>query len=266
MKCSKCGKEIGNNILCSRCGTINERQEETLKPSSSISEQDRLAMINEAKKAVTKIHVEFGQASASGSGWCTDDNYIITNAHVVTTENEEATSILCVFAEETGIKRKIPMKIVYASRRDDIAVLTPISGVLPSEIKRLEIARKDTQLGEYVFTIGNPRGLEFVFIDGRVSHRDYHDQDRQTPYNVLITSLSLNPGNSGGFVANTKGEVVGMATYFKRYQDARDALIASGEAIMQARIVTMQDIQSYGYCVKAEAILDAIEIANSKRK
>ena len=69
----------------------------------------------------------------------------------------------------------------------------------------------DVKLGEKVIAIGNPLGLSFTTTEGIISARD-RTGINDLPY-YFQTDVSLNPGNSGGPLINTKGEVIGINNF-----------------------------------------------------
>jgi len=141
-----------------------------------------------------------------GSGFIiTPDGYVITNDHVVQGE----TDITVVLFEEGKAgaltKRKIKkVKIVAINAYVDLALLKL------EEVRDLPIAylgdSDEVKVGQTVYAIGNPLGLERSASQGIVS-------TKSRPFEGLTyiqTTTEINPGNSGGPLFNLAGEVVGV--------------------------------------------------------
>jgi S1-C subfamily serine protease len=139
-----------------------------------------------------------GQAIGQGSGFLVDPSgVLVSNLHVV--EGADAITVTTASGE---IYDKV--FFVSADRRKDIVVLK-IPGIgLPSlrfgDDQGLEV-------GDRVFVLGNPRGLEGTFSDGMISAKRIEDGVAYLQITAPISS-----GSSGGPVLNSRGEVVGIAT------------------------------------------------------
>lgn len=141
-----------------------------------------------------------------GSGFLiSPDGYVVTNDHVVQGE----TKIAVVLFERGGDgaleKRKIEkVKIVATDPHEDLALLKM------EEVKDLPIVylgdSDELKVGQTVFAIGNPHGLERSVSEGIVSTLNRIMDGR--PH--IQTTTAVNPGNSGGPLLNLAGEVVGV--------------------------------------------------------
>lgn len=269
-KCSVCGEQIGNEVVCPVCGTINQKIEKVKieKEEKRIVdiEEVRVKTIEECKSSVAKVLIEYPNAVSRGTGWCGSKDLIITNAHVVVSNdpNMIANNIRCEFYDN----KRVLMKPVYVSNVEDIAILMPLSGGLPDSVKVLEISDFETKQGETVFTVGNPLHYDFTYTSGEVANPSYFPKhNKNSSYGSLQTTLVLNGGNSGGPVFNSKGKVVGMATYSesKKSLEKQIDYTAIQEGREPVRVVErMIEIPGYGFCVKSSAILDAIRSAKYK--
>ena len=147
---------------------------------------------------VPKEHKE----QSLGSGVIvSEDGYIITNNHVI----EKAQEIKVLL----GDKRDFKAKLVGADPKTDIAVIKIDARGLPAlswgDANKLKV-------GEIVFAIGNPFGLNQTVTMGVISAvgranvgiADYED--------FIQTDAAINPGNSGGALLNARGELVGINT------------------------------------------------------
>ena len=136
-----------------------------------------------------------------GSGFIIrSDGFIVTNNHVIS----GAENIQITLSNGT----KLSAEIYATDKATDIALLKVKGGNLPS-LKFGDSSK--IRVGDWVITIGNPFGLGGTVSSGIVSAlgRDINIG----PYNDFIqTDASINKGNSGGPMINTKGEVIGINT------------------------------------------------------
>ena len=134
-----------------------------------------------------------------GSGFIVSpDGYIVTNAHVV----DGASEVVVRLTD----RREFTAKVVGADKRTDIAVVKIDAKNLPA----LEFSTKPTvKRGEWVIAIGSPFGFENSVSAGVVSgvHRALPD-GQMVPF--IQTDVAVNPGNSGGPLLNSQGQVVGV--------------------------------------------------------
>jgi serine protease Do len=132
-----------------------------------------------------------------GSGFIISaDGYVMSNAHVV----EGASEVLVTLVD----KREFKAKIVGADERSDVALLKIEASGLPT-VKIGDVGR--LRVGEWVLAIGSPFGLESTVTAGIVSAKQ-----RETGSDIAFiqTDVAVNPGNSGGPLISTRGEVVGV--------------------------------------------------------
>lgn len=147
--------------------------------------------------------------TGSGSGWIYDtEGHLVTNYHVI--ENAEALTVK--FVEGT----EVSAKVVGADPGTDVAVLQ-VS--LPARQRYLlqPLQRGESALlsvGQEVFAIGNPFGLDHTLTKGIVSGvgRTIMSVGGRPIQGVIQTDASINPGNSGGPLLNSQGQVIGMNT------------------------------------------------------
>ncbi len=134
-----------------------------------------------------------------GSGFIiSDDGYVITNAHVV----DSATEI------KVGLKdrREYDAKLIGLDKASDIAVLKVNAGNLPV----VKIGDSDdVRVGEWVLAIGSPFGFEQTATQGIISALG-RSLPSETYVPFIQTDAAVNPGNSGGPLFNTDGEVIGV--------------------------------------------------------
>jgi len=154
---------------------------------------------------------EFKQyGSGSGSGVIvSSEGYIVTNNHVI----EDANEIEVILNDNS----KYTAKLIGSDPSTDIAVLKiEGSGFIPIRIGNSD----DLHIGEWVLAVGNPFNLTSTVTAGIVSAkaRNINLLSDRTQQNVvpiesfIQTDAAVNPGNSGGALVNTKGELVGINT------------------------------------------------------
>lgn len=142
------------------------------------------------------------QQNGSGSGviW-SQDGQIITNAHVV----EGAGSSIEAGRIEIELwdGRLVPGRIVKRDRRRDVAVVQVEASGLPAATPGDSTALR---VGELVVAVGNPFGFTGAASTGVVHRSPWGESG------WVVSQLRLAPGNSGGPLANARGEVVGINT------------------------------------------------------
>jgi putative serine protease PepD len=148
----------------------------------------------------------FGQSEGSGSGVIIDEQgFILTNNHVVS-----GADVIEVTLEDGST---LPATVVGTDPANDLAVIRidPADGLTAAPLGDVD----ELRVGDSVFAIGNPFGLEGTFTEGIVSAlgRTYSPGTGTRPLrNMIQTDAAVNPGNSGGPLANCYGEVIGINT------------------------------------------------------
>lgn len=198
-------KEMQNKInslsdsITSSINSLVSSQDTLKKQIGEIKAQtsaDFSGIIEQEIKGVVTIKTDVAQ----GTGFLiTDDGYIVTNAHVLT-----GAHLANAYTFEG--KRYIVDLVGYDSVID-IALLK-IDG---SFSKLILGDSSNTKIGEKVIAIGNPLGLSFTATEGIISARDREGLNGFPFY--FQTDVSLNPGNSGGPLINTNGEVIGINNF-----------------------------------------------------
>ncbi len=144
-------------------------------------------------------------AQGAGSGVIfTPDGYILTNAHVV----DKARQVTVTLADG----HDLPGEVIGQDTETDVAVVrvtSPDGKPLPSA--RLGNSDK-LQVGQLVVAIGSPVGLQSTVTTGIISalHRTLPGYGGQMIEDIIQTDAAVNPGNSGGPLVNSSGEVVGI--------------------------------------------------------
>ncbi|MGB5981725.1 MAG: trypsin-like peptidase domain-containing protein [Nonlabens sp.] len=148
--------------------------------------------------------VPFREAIGTGSGVViTEDGYIVTNNHVIDNAKE---------IQVTLNNRKTYMaELVGTEPSSDIALLKidtedPLPYVVFADSDQVKV-------GEWVLAVGNPFNLKSTVTAGIISAkgRDLDRSDRKMQ-SFIQTDAAVNPGNSGGALVNTNGELIGINT------------------------------------------------------
>lgn len=146
-----------------------------------------------------------GPSASSGSGVVLSaDGYVVTNYHVV----EGADSYEVTLSD----KREYPARLVGKDPSTDLALLK----VEAQGLSFLHFGNSDSLLvGEWVLAVGNPFNLESTVTAGIVSAKGRNIDILEGEYSIesfIQTDAAVNPGNSGGALVNTRGDLVGINT------------------------------------------------------
>ena len=154
-----------------------------------------------------RMHAQRGRRTVEGAGSgfvITPDGYLITNSHVA--DAGDAFTVTLDDGSEHAAQR------VGSDVDTDLALLrigstTPLPHLALGESKQLRV-------GQVVIAIGNPQGLSQTVTTGVVSAlgRSLRARNGRLIENVIQTDASLNPGNSGGPLLDTRAQVVGVNT------------------------------------------------------
>ena len=147
----------------------------------------------------------FSVPRGTGSGFIWDDaGHVITNFHVI----EGASEATVKLSDGTDYKAGL----VGASPAHDIAVLKIGTGFKSPPPVPLGTSH-DLKVGQKVFAIGNPFGLDWTLTTGIVSALDRSLSDESGSIEHLIqTDAAINPGNSGGPLLDSAGRLIGITT------------------------------------------------------
>ncbi|CAK9084836.1 unnamed protein product [Durusdinium trenchii] len=140
----------------------------------------------------------------TGSGFLWDAEHIVTNYHVI----KDADKATIVFADHSSFEATL----VGTEPDHDLAVLRCQT---PAACQALEkgVSSK-LQVGQKVFAIGNPFGLDQTLTNGIVSGlgREMQGVNGTLMRNLVQTDAAINPGNSGGPLLDSKGRLIGVNT------------------------------------------------------
>lgn len=189
-----------------------DTQNPRLKIAQNADEQTNIRVYQVAAPAVVSVQSERG----AGSGSIIDPSgLVLTSAHVVRNSNNVTVTL--------SDKRKVRGQVIASTRNPDLALirLQNVKGSLPS----INIgSSSQIQVGQRAFAIGNPFGrFAGTLTTGIISRID---ADRK----LVQTDAALNPGNSGGPLLNSQGELIGVNTSIYT-SPSRDGNIGLGFAI-----------------------------------
>jgi S1-C subfamily serine protease len=165
--------------------------------------------------SVAAVRVKAGRRGGAGSGFLfTPDGYVLTNSHVVragrSARPESSAQLVASFADA----REFTARWVGDDPDTDLAVLQ-IDGMSRGALTHASLGRSaDVRRGEIAIAIGNPLGFEHTVTAGIVSAlgRSMRASTGRLIPDVIQTDAPLNPGNSGGPLLNSRGEVIGVNT------------------------------------------------------
>ena len=140
-------------------------------------------------------------SQGQGSGFILDkQGHVLTNYHVVADAQQIEVT--------TSDKRRIRARVIGRDPGHDLALLQiDALNLVPAVLAE----SKNLVVGQKVYAIGNPFGLQGTMTTGIISAiRSIHNPQGAPIENAIQTDAAINPGNSGGPLLNSRGEVIGI--------------------------------------------------------
>jgi S1-C subfamily serine protease len=191
-------------------------REPTLPGGLDAEEKHTIALFKDVSRSVAFITTQVEQVdfwtrsvaeipAGTGSGFVWDEQgHVVTNFHVV--QSGESANV-------TVGDHEYPAKLVGYSRDQDLAVLR-IDAARTKLVPIRVGTSADLQVGQNVYAIGNPFGLDYTLTKGIVSAlgRTIESVGNTTIFDVIQTDAAINPGNSGGPLLDSSGRLIGVNT------------------------------------------------------
>ncbi len=186
-------------------GDLASDEKNTIELFQSVSPSVVYITSIELRRNLFSLNIyEIPKGTGSGFIW-DNEGRIVTNYHVI----EDANKVQVTLADNTTWKAVL----VGASADKDIAVLKIAA---PAKIlKPIPVGESANLLvGQKVFAIGNPFGLDQTITAGIVSAlgREIKSANGMTIHDVIQTDAAINPGNSGGPLLDSAGRLIGVNT------------------------------------------------------
>jgi len=208
--------DVGPEVLVVEMSEVDEVTLDDPNAKASLEEDTLFSTANDSPELNPREHarrigpsvIKVSTPSGLGSGVIINRaGYAITNAHVI--QNETMLKATVWFPEEDGTLRRVvidDVEIIAVNNHLDLGLIK----IRHPEGKDFTIApvqrEESLEIGQGVFAIGNPLGLERTLTQGVIST----SQRSFSGLTYIQTDAPINPGNSGGPLFNTRGEVIGI--------------------------------------------------------
>ena len=170
-----------------------------LLPSFCFGDAEKIFRENSPAVVVVAAIDREGKPTSLGSGFIVrEDGVVVTNYHVVSMASDIKVKI--------GYKVRDVEGLLHVDPENDIAIIKVEGKGYPNV--KLGDANK-AKVGEKIYVIGSPQGLENTISEGIISGVREVDRDRK----ILQMTAAISRGSSGGPVFNGRGEVIGIATF-----------------------------------------------------
>jgi serine protease Do len=208
--------DLGFTVLGVPKHHVARREKGPAEAPAAPEQAESIYFVRAGQRGPIKKHAEqFGDAvvrittpSGLGSGFLIHaaEGYVVTNHHVIEREQKITVTFFMRRDKEYAKVSKEKVRIVALNPFLDVALLKidEMGDLAPPQVS---LAPGDeVKVGDPVFAIGNPLGLERSVSEGIVSKRDRAFEGLL----YIQTTAPINPGNSGGPLFNDRGEVIGI--------------------------------------------------------
>mgnify|MGYP001587564364 FL=1 len=164
---------------------------------------EKIFALNKKASVFIVTYNLLGEPSGQGSGFIlAEDGVVVTNLHVI--KNAAALQV------KTYDDRILtPIGVLHIDEDNDIALIK-IKVKENSEVFKVKVDEPEKlKVGEKIYAIGNPHGLESTFSEGIVSGI----REIKSGVKLIQVTAPISPGSSGGPVINRKGKVIGITTF-----------------------------------------------------
>lgn len=190
----------------------------TISDWNSCNEQENL---QKAKACTYSINTDTG----TGSGFGIENNYLVTNFHVI-----DGARKIFTFTSESGDK-EIPVKLWAYSEKEDLAILKIDQGVSSCNL----INSDNLPLAETLYAIGWPLGLSG---ESSITKGTFSRKIKDGSTEIIQTDTPINPGNSGGPLVSRCG-IIGINQSIIRWSDSKTPAEGIGFAISSSHLIPL---------------------------
>ncbi|MBI2949993.1 MAG: trypsin-like peptidase domain-containing protein [Verrucomicrobia bacterium] len=196
----KSGKDSETEAIAS-----STESKSALFHAAGANKQER--SVRELVKALGESVVQVRTPGGLGSGFIlNEEGHLITNFHVIESETQISVEVYHQKSGQFERKTYKEVRIVAMNKFEDLALLKIEEKDAP-KFSFIALGDSDAlSVGDRVFAIGSPLGLERTVTEGILSTKTRQLQGEL----YLQTTAQINPGNSGGPLFNMRGEVVGV--------------------------------------------------------
>lgn len=206
----KDGDPGGSSSDATQLATLTANEQSTVKMFQSVSPSVAFITTSALRQASPLSMREVPAGSGSGFVW-DDQGHIVTNYHVI--KQARKASITGLGKGDAASMMSYDAELIGAEPEKDIAVLKVKA---PRHVLRPIIVGSSSELlvGQSVYAIGNPFGLDHSLTSGIVSAvgREVQGVGGRPIKGCIQTDAAINPGNSGGPLLDAKGRLIGVNT------------------------------------------------------
>lgn len=202
------------------------------KPNNKVTQNESVTSTQIYDKTVkSAVYVETkdknGKLLGTGSGVIVlEDGTFVTCFHVIA--NADVIEVKLKDGSSYKVKG-----FRYINPLEDIAILTidTTRKFIPIKINNID----DTKIGEKIYALANPQGIQFTFTDGMIN---------QQTENIIQFSAPASPGSSGGILLNNSGSLIGIISSQLRPNESQNINFAIPTQIFTTKIQNQQVINN----------------------